>query len=499
MGTGGTVAVPVAAVTPLVVTWTPGGSIATVDPGLGEGGRLTGAVPSPDGTHLAILGATAAGGDELRIWDLGAGRAVGRPLPLANYVTPAQLAFPTADRIVLPLTDRVAAFDLTGTEIASTPRTGSPVATIQSAGDAVVVTSADGTAARWVPGAAATMLGAATGPLVDQRTSGGIATVDQRGLVRSYGADGTLHHELDDFAVGEVTSVGSTADGATLAIATSNGAVRLIDAATGVAVGAFDRPEGAVTDVALSPDDSVLATGVAAQRRAEAWDDTIEANRLDDGTALFALGGQSEDVAGCAFYDGHVRFSPDGTLLASSSHDFTVQITALADPDATTLLSPHLGTVYDLQFSPDGRTLVTSADDGSLRVWRVDGWDLLGEHRATAGAYTSMAFAPDGALAASTTTGEISIVDPATGVPARTFGGSRAILGSMAFAPDGRRLYAPLDGGAIGVWDVAGGELVDELPGHTQAVTAIAVSPDGTKLLTSSRDGTVRTWPLPAA
>jgi WD40 repeat protein len=254
-----------------------------------------------------------------------------------------------------------------------------------------------------------------------------------------------------------------------------------------------------VSDVAFAPDDTVVATGVSVQKRAEAWDDTIEATQLASNATMFTLGGQSEDVAGCSFYEGHVTFSPDGTLLASSSHDFTVQVTPLADPGATKVLPPHLGTVYDVRFSPDGTRLLTTSDDGSLRVWHVDGWKLVGEFRALPGGYVSLAFSAQGTLAVSGTTGEIALVDPATGTATTTFAGTRAVFGAMVFTPDGQRLLAPLLSGAVGIWSVATGQQVGELVGHTLPVTGITISSDGTRAVTSSQDGTVRSWPLPGA
>ncbi len=457
----GTVAVPVQTPTPSVATWSTGTGPGTIDLGLAAGARLTGVAWSPDGTHLAVLDAPPSAGDRMQLFDVAADDYVGTPVALANYVTPDQVAFPTADRVVLPLVDRVVAYDLTGTEVGSFPTGPSSVSHIQTSGDAAIVGRLDGTVSRWTTTAAPTDLGPRTVALVDQRGGSAVTTVDQRGLVRSYGPDGGERHRLEHWAVGAATSVDLTADGTTLAFSTTNGAVRLIDATTGAVSAVLDRPQGDVSDVALAPDDTIVATGVSVQKRAEAWDDTIEATRLTSKDALFHLGGQSEDVTGCSFYEGHVVFSPDGKLLASSSHDFTVQVTPLADPGATTVLKPHLGTVFDLRFSPDGRRLVTVSDDGSMRVWQVDGWKLLGEYRGLPGGYVSIAFSPDGSkLAASGTTGEISIVDPATGAAESTFSGTRATLGSMTFTPDGQRLLAPLPDGAVGIWSVKTGQLV---------------------------------------
>jgi hypothetical protein len=495
----GTVAVPVLTPVPTVATWSPSAGRRDVDLGLGAGARLTGVAWSGDGAHLAVLYAPPDAGDAMAVWDVAAGSFVGTPVPLPNFVTPDQVAFPLPDRVVLPRLDQVVAFDLGGRAVASFPIGPSAVSRVEVAGGAAIVSRLDGTVSRWTITSDPTELGPRTVTLVDLRGGTATTTVDQNGLVRSYGPDGAPAHRLDRWAVGQATSVDLTADGARLAVATSTGAVRLLDAATGAVVGVLDRPQGDVSDVAFAPDDTVVATGVSVQKRAEAWDDTIEATRLSSKAQLFTLGGQSEDVTGCSFYEGHVEFSPDGALLASSSHDFTVQVTPVADPAATTVLERHLGTVLDLHFSPDGSRLVTASDDGSMRVWQVDGWKLLGEYRSLTGGYFSMAFAPDGSrLAVSGATGEISIVDPATGAVTSTFTGTRAQLGDMAFTPDGKRLLAPLADGAVGIWSVASGQLVQQLTGHTLPVTGIALAQDGARVITSSADGTVRSWPLPS-
>jgi WD40 repeat protein len=496
----GTLAVAVQSPVPSVATWSAQAGPGTIDLGLASGARLTGVAWAPDGGHLAVLDAPPSAGDQLELWDVAAARFVGAPVALPNFVTPGQVAFPTPDRVVLPVLDQIAAYDLHGAQVASSPTGESAVGAIQTSGGAAIVSRLDGTVSRWTITGPPSDLGPRTVALVDQRGGSAVTTVDQRGLVRTYGADGGARHQLDHWAVGQATSVDLSADGARIAVATSNGAVRLLDATTGEPVEVLDRPQGDVSDVAFAPDDTVVATGVSVQKRAEAWDDTIEATALTSDASLFKLGGRSEDVNGCSFYEGHVVFSPDGTLLASSSHDFTVQVTPLADPAATTVLEPHRGTVYDVRFSPDGRHLVTSSDDGSMRVWQVDGWKLLGEYRSLTGGYVSLAFSPDGSkLAVSGATGEISLVDPATGAAVTTFAGTRAVLGGMTFTPDGRLLLAPLVDGSVGIWAVDSGQMVHQLVGHTMPVTGIVVSKDGSRVVTSSQDGTVRSWPLPAA
>lgn len=492
----GSIAVPVQGPRPTIAIWTADGAEGEIDIGLETGSRLTGVTWSGDGRHLAVLHAPATGSDTVGIWDVTARRFTGQ-VPVPNLVLPHQVAFPTHDRVVLPNFDRVVAYALDGAEVAAFPVAASAVDEIDAVGEGVIVSQLDGTLTRWTVDEQPTQLTERTVTLVDQRAGAALTVVDQHGLVRVLDADGTERHRLDRWAVGEATAVDVAGDGA-LVLATSRGAVRVVG--DGEVRAVLDRAEGQVGDVAVDPAGRRLATGVSVQKRAEAWDDTVELTDLATEATVLELGGEAEEVSGCAFYVASVAFSPDGTLLASSSHDFTVQVSPLDDPDATVVLEPHLGTVLDLAWSPDGATLLTSAEDGTLRMWDTDGWRLRAEVPTPAGGWFALAFSPDGSLlAASEVAGTISLLDPATGVVQRSFAGTRAQLGDMAFTPDGARLVAPRADGAVGVWDVGSGELVHELRGHTMPVNDLAVSDDGTLVVTASEDGTVRAWPLPAA
>ncbi|MGH3996550.1 MAG: WD40 repeat domain-containing protein, partial [Pseudonocardiaceae bacterium] len=66
-------------------------------------------------------------------------------------------------------------------------------------------------------------------------------------------------------------------------------------------------------------------------------------------------------------------------------------------------------------------------------------------------------------------------------------------VSSVAFSPEGRLLAVPR-GHGVEIVDVASGDTLRVLSGHTGGVIGVAFSPDGTQLATTSWDNTARLW-----
>ena len=108
----------------------------------------------------------------------------------------------------------------------------------------------------------------------------------------------------------------------------------------------------------------------------------------DSSAVAFGRGGgiilsESQNINGLPFenpsgQDGNergvfdVRFSPDGTLLASANEDGTASLFRMPEGTLIRDLTGHGNRATSVDFSRDGRLLASCAWDGTARLWRVE-------------------------------------------------------------------------------------------------------------------------------
>ena len=264
-----------------------------------------------------------------------------------------------------------------------------------------------------------------------------------------------------------------------LAVGKGN-AVELIDLLTGSGLRVLTGHTGVVHGVAFSPDGTLLAT-TSADGTARIWDTATGQPR----TTVIGPGGTLLGVA----------LSPDGTLLATASRDGTARIWDTATGQPRTTLTGHTSWVNGVAFSPDGTLLATTSADGTARIWET----ATGQPRTALTGHTSavtgVTFSPDGTLLATASAdGTARIWDTATGQPRTALTGHTSWVTGVAFSPDGTLLATASRDGTARIWDTATGQPRTALTGHTSAVTGVAFSPAGTLLATTAYDGTARIW-----
>jgi WD40 repeat protein len=482
-----------------------GRSIRTVATG---GGGVMSLSVSPDGRHVATVGADAhaevrrigdgrqtmsltgpqflafapdgslitnergpAGHGRLKQWDAGTGRKL-RDITPSDHTSapPAPFAVTGDGMIIAAAALRNADLWSLSDGTQSTMRTGlsSYGASAASANGQVVVVTAP------------------TGP-----------SVVQRRVVNSLNTDGEVY--------GAVFSP----DGRRIAAGGQDGTVRVWDTATRERIGSF-RPAGPVSGLVYTADG--LLGMITAARTLELWDETGKRH-------------VSVDLGQCI---GDLAVSRDGRLLA------VALFSCLGQSDAWPPGEIHLYDVmarrmrgkitlekpteeknestYALAFSADGSvlhsavTLSSVARDaagfsGVLRSWRVADLSAVGEPRPLGGYQPlDLVVAPDGRSMAVAGTNRLVDVRSGDGaVSLWTTSDQGDQVDRVAFSPDGRTLAAGDRSGPIHLWDTATRARTATLRGHVGAVGALMFAPDSRLLISGSFDTLVSVWPLEPA
>ncbi len=138
----------------------------------------------------------------------------------------------------------------------------------------------------------------------------------------------------------------------------------------------------------------------------------------------------------------------DGQLFASSGGK-TIQLWSMPPARLTHTLTGHPDWITDLTFSPDQTLLASSSLDQTIKLWNVATGTL--QASLNSGRVTRLAFSPDGTLLASgsrlgrwadgvTSPAGIQVWDVATGQRVHRL--DAGLVNDLAFNPDGRSLAA---------------------------------------------------------
>ena len=191
-------------------------------------------------------------------------------------------------------------------------------------------------------------------------------------------------------------------------------------------------------------------------------------------------------------------YSPDGSVIATSSLDGSIRLWDATDGSPIRTLDGHRGGVNSIAFSPDGQQIVSGSDDRTAIIWNVaDGSGQRVLSSLMESRVVEVEYSPDGSLVA--LGGNRCVVElrrVPSGILSRTIvpigcapgspGGSVDFWG-LEFSSDGSRVLTgdgrPCCGGGILQWtETANYVPPDILKTGIVVVRDMALSPDGSEI-----------------
>ncbi len=262
--------------------------------------------------------------------------------------------------------------------------------------------------------------------------------------------------------------------------------------------------QASFVDVAFATQTDRLAVGTS-DGRLLLFDTTTKDIQLD----LEATGSNDEGPASAVLA---VAISPDGSTIVTGDANGMLTIWDAATGQAQQQIEAHEAGIAALAYDPSGGRVVSAGADAAVYLWDAN----TGEQLRAYDGHVGQVFAVDWAANADrivTSTGDhpdnsdqpnrrVRVFDVETGEMILDFAeAGTGWFRASAISDDGQQIaVASYDtnefGGTIRVVEVASGEVLRRLYGHTDVITTIDISPDGSRLLSGGWDRTLREWDL---
>jgi WD40 repeat protein len=283
------------------------------------------------------------------------------------------------------------------------------------------------------------------------------------------------------------------------------------------------RHDGGVGHVVFSPDDKILAAGgnetflfdvrtgkqlrcLPAMPRGK-WGKAIHFSH--DGKTLLVAG--AEEISFWDVATGKqvrslprgdfpmglgVCFSPDGKLLARTSHLDQAYLVDVGTGKLLHQVGGHRACFYGLAFSPDSTILALGTLGPAVQLWDVKTGKLLCGMDHHQGQFVfGLAFSPDGKTIASGSSNLIVLSDVASGKELGRIEAKMRTVQGLTFTPDGKTLMSlSEEDGTVRMWDVNERKVRSVCTGRFGMGRSLALSHDGKTMVQATASSTLCIW-----
>jgi len=197
------------------------------------------------------------------------------------------------------------------------------------------------------------------------------------------------------------------------------------------------------------------------------------------------------------------RWSPDGTRLACLTGDRLETTVVVWDAISGRRLLETPVEVEGrrvqvggrLSWSPDGERLACGAWSGEIFVLDAATGATVLRYEGHIKPVLVMSWSPDGAqLASGDRVGTVKLWDATTGKAVHTLPGHTRAVRCFSWHPRDKRLASASWDNTVKVWDAAAGKELHTFKGHAGPVWCVSWSPDGKRLASAGKEGTVEIW-----